>query len=169
MLQDTQRARPTITADGDMIRENVIDGMRFKEVRHVVARNGVVTELWRPEWWGEDTQPRHVVYATLAAFSETNWHCHGKQNDLLFVVRGLIKLAFYDGREDSPTYKTLNVIPFSAARPTLIYVPHGIWHALKNLDGSESAYVTMNDAAFVYDEPDDYKRPPDDTALPRPF
>jgi dTDP-4-dehydrorhamnose 3,5-epimerase len=169
MLKDTLRARPTITADGEMIRENLIDGLKFKEVRNVVARNGVVTELWRPDWWGEETRPRHVVHATLAAFSETNWHCHGKQNDLLFVVRGLIKIAFYDGREGSPTLGQLNVMPFSHARPTLIGVPHGVWHALKNLDGSESAYVTMNDAPFDYDAPDDYKRPPGDDALPKPF
>lgn len=169
MLDDADRARQTITADGEMVREGLIEGLRFREVRNVVARNGVVTELWRPDWWGEETQPQHVVYATLAAFSETNWHCHAKQNDLLFVVRGLIKIAFFDGREDSPTYKTLNVLPFSYARPTLIQVPNRVWHALKNLDGTDAAYVTMNDAPFFYEAPDDYRRPPGDASLPKPF
>jgi dTDP-4-dehydrorhamnose 3,5-epimerase len=169
MLADADRAKQTITADGQMVREGLIDGLRLKESSNVVARNGVVTELWRPDWWGQETRPQHVVYATLAAFCETNWHCHARQQDLLFVVRGLIKMAFYDGRESSPTYKTLNVMPFSAARPTLIYVPNGVWHALKNLDGSESAYVTMNNTPFIYEAPDDYRRPPGDESLPKPF
>lgn len=152
-----------------MLRNDIIDGLRFKEVRHVVARNGVVTELWRPDWWGSETQPQHVVIATLAGFCETNWHCHAEQKDLLFVVRGLIKIAFYDGRENSPTYKALNVIPFSYARPTLIQVPNGVWHALKNLESTESSYVTMNSAPFIYEAPDDYRLPPGDTSLPTPF
>lgn len=169
MLNDAERAQQTITADGEMVRHGLIDGLRFKEVRNVVARNGVVTELWRPEWWGEETQPRHVVHATLAAFCETNWHCHKHQNDLIFVVRGLIKIAFYDGREDSPTHGKLNVIPFSYARPTLIGIPNGVWHALKNLDGQEAAYMTMNSIPFNYEAPDDYRRPPGDSSLPKPF
>lgn len=169
MLEDADRAKQTITAEGDILRGDLIDGLRFKDVRNVTARNGIVTELWRPEWLGPDTRPGHVVYATLAAFSETNWHCHKRQNDLLFVVRGLIKIAFYDGRTESPTYRKLNVFPFSYARPTLIAIPNGVWHALKNLDGQESAYVTMNDTAFDYEAPDDYRRPPGDAALPNPF
>jgi dTDP-4-dehydrorhamnose 3,5-epimerase len=169
MLEDADRARQTITADGEIIRDDLIDGLRFKDVRPVTARNGIVTELWRPEWLGPETRPGHVVHATLAAFSETNWHCHKHQNDLLFVVRGLIKIAFYDGRDASPTRERLNVFPFSHVRPTLIAIPHGVWHALKNLDGQEAAYITMNDTAFQYEAPDDYRRPPGDASLPKPF
>jgi dTDP-4-dehydrorhamnose 3,5-epimerase len=129
----------------------------------------VVTELWRPEWLAKSPHPGAVVHVTLAAFSETNWHCHKIQNDRLFVVRGLVRIAFYDDREDSPTYRRLNTLTFSHTRPTLIGIPPGIWHALKNLGGDEAAYVTMNDHAFCYEDPDDWRRPPGDAALPKPF
>ena len=169
MVANAQKAKQTITAEGRLVIPDLIDGVRLKEVQNVVARNGVVTELWRPEWLGGDIRPAHVVHVTLAAFSETNWHCHKIQNDLLFVVRGLIKIALYDDRERSPTYRRLNVIPFSHTRPTLVNVPPGIWHCLKNLGGDEAAYVTLNDTPFCYESPDDWRLPPGDASLPKPF
>jgi dTDP-4-dehydrorhamnose 3,5-epimerase len=169
VLADAQKSPQTVTPDGDLVLPDLIAGLRFKDVRSVVARNGVVTELWRPEWLGPETRPGHVVHVTLAAFSETNWHCHKVQDDLLFVVRGLVRIAFYDDRAESETYRRLNVLGFSYARPTLIRIPPGVWHALKNTGGDEAAYVTMNSRAFDYDDPDDWRRPPGDAALPRPF
>lgn len=169
MLVAAQKSPPTVTQDGELILPELIAGLRLKQVQNVLARNGVVTELWRPEWLGPETRPGHVVHVTLTGFSETNWHCHKIQDDLLFVVRGLIKIAFYDDREDSPTYRRLNTLPFSPAHPTLINIPPGIWHALKNLGGDEAAYVTMNSRPFCYEDPDDWRLPPGDASLPRPF
>lgn len=169
MLPGAKKSRQTITAQGDLVLPDLIAGIQLKDVRSVVARSGIVTELWRPEWLGTDTRPAHVVYVTLTTGGETNWHCHKIQSDLLFVVQGIIKIAFYDDREDSGTYKRLNVIPFSSARPTLIQIPSGIWHALKNIGGDDAAYVTMNHRAFCYEDPDDWTLPPGDTTLPKAF
>src|SRR5271156_6463948 len=119
MLAAAQKSPRTVTEDGELILPELIAGLRLKTVQNVLARNGVVTELWRPEWLGPETRPGPVTHVTPAAFSETNWHCHTVQSDLLFVVRGLIKIAFYDDREDSPSYRRLNVLPFSPLRPTL--------------------------------------------------
>lgn len=169
MLSGAKKAAQTMTPEGDLVLPELIAGIRLKDGCNVVARNGIVTELWRSEWLGEETRPAHVVYVTLAAFSETNWHCHKIQNDLLFIVRGLVKVAFYDDREESPTYRRLNVLPFSHTRPTLINIPPGIWHCLKNAGGEEAAYVTMNSRPFAYEDPDDWRLPPGDAHLPQPF
>lgn len=168
MLTKAQKSTVTVTAEGELIRPNLIAGLRFKEVRNIITRSGVVTELWRPEWLGEP-RPAHIVHVTLVSLGETNWHCHKKQNDLLFVVRGKILIAFYDDREDSETYRNLNVLPFSPLRPTLIEIPPGIWHALKNMTTEEATFVTMNDQPFCYDDPDDWRLPVSDTNLPKPF
>ena len=117
MLPAAQKSPRTVTQGGEPILPELIAGLRLKQVQNVLARNGVVTELWRPEWLGPETRPGHVVHVTLAGFSETNWHCHKLQDDLLFVVRGLVKIAFYDDREASPTYRRLHTLPFSPARP----------------------------------------------------
>lgn len=169
MIEDAQRSPQTVTADGQLVRQNIIRDLQFKEVSNILSKSGAVTELWRPEWFGEHTRPGHVAYATMNAHEETAWHCHREQNDLLFVVRGMVRVAFYDDRENSPTYRKLNVIPFSKLRPTLVYIPAGIWHALKNTTSEEAAYVTMNDKAFNYEKPDDWRPSPGSTSLPKPF
>jgi len=169
MRSGATKSPQTSTPQGNLVRADLIAGIRLNEVRNVAARSGVVTELWRAEWLGEDTRPAHVVYVTLEAFRETNWHCHKIQSDLLFVVRGLIKVAFYDDREGSSTYRRLDVLAFSHLRPTLVSIPQGVWHCLKNLGGDEAAYVTMNSRPFCYEDPDDWRLPPGDASLPRPF
>jgi dTDP-4-dehydrorhamnose 3,5-epimerase len=169
MLAEAKKSRQTVTADGDLVLPDLVEGVRMKEIRNIVARTGVLTELWRPEWLGEDLRPGHVVYVTLAAFGESNWHCHRMQRDLLFVVRGSIKIALYDDRTDSATYKRMNVLGLSNVRPTLLHIPPGVWHGLKNMTGEEAAYVTMNDRPYRYEDPDDWRLPPGDKALPSPF
>ena len=168
-MRNAEKSRQTVTPDGQMVRSNFIEGVVLKDGRNVVAQSGVVTELWRPEWKGADLRPQHIVHVTLTAFGQTNWHCHKKQQDLLFVVRGLVKVALFDDREESSTYQRLNVLPFSPARPTLIQIPPGIWHCLKNIGGEDAAYVTMNSLPFSYEDPDDWKLPPGDASLPQPF
>ena len=169
MIPEAQKAPQVVAADGRLILSDCIAGLRFHDVRSVPTKSGVVTELWRPEWLGTETRPAHVVHVALVGLAETNWHCHRIQDDLLFVIRGHIKIAFYDDRETSPTYGKLMVLPFSAARPTLIAIPPGVWHALKNTGPDEAAFVTMNNRPFVYEDPDDWRLPVGDGTLPKPF
>jgi dTDP-4-dehydrorhamnose 3,5-epimerase len=159
----------TVTPDGDLVRSDLIVGLQFKEVRSVITKVGAVTEIWRPEWLGDKISPAHVTHITMLGHGETNWHCHKKQNDLIFVVRGLIQMAFYDDREDSETFHKLNVLPFSDLRPTLIHIPPGIWHAMKNMGTEDAGFVTMNDRVFCYEDPDDWRLPLGDCRLPKPF
>src|SRR3712207_2787773 len=91
------------------------------------------------------------------------------RSDLLMVVRGLVQVALYDGREDSPTHGRLNRLTVGHVRPTLVAIPPDVWHALKNLGGEEAAYLTMNSTPFCYEDPDDWRLPPGDPALPDPF
>ncbi|HEY7502148.1 MAG TPA: hypothetical protein VH740_26750 [Vicinamibacterales bacterium] len=169
MVPEAKKAPQAVTADGRLVLQDSIDGLRFHDVRSVPTKSGVVTELWRPEWLGAETRPAHVVHVAMVGFGETNWHCHRVQNDLLFVVKGHIKVAFYDDRERSPSYRRLMVLPFSAARPTLVAIPPGVWHALKNASPEEAAFITMNDRAFAYDDPDDWRLPVGEGTLPQPF
>jgi dTDP-4-dehydrorhamnose 3,5-epimerase len=169
MIPEARKAPQVVTSDGRLILSDPIAGLRFHDVRSVPTKSGVVTELWRPEWFGADTRPAHVVHVAMIGFGETNWHCHRVQHDLLFVVRGHIKIAFYDDREDSSTYRQLLTLPFSAVRPTLISIPPGVWHALKNAGPEDAAFVTMNNRAFDYEDPDDWRLPVGEGTLPRPF
>jgi dTDP-4-dehydrorhamnose 3,5-epimerase len=169
MVPEAKQAPQVVAPDGSLVLASPIPGLVFHDVRSVPTKSGVVTELWRPEWMGAETRTAHVVYVAIVGFGETNWHCHKVQNDLLFVVRGHLKIAFYDDREHSTGYKQLLVLPFSAARPTLIAIPPGVWHALRNAGPEEAAFVTMNNRPFDYENPDDWRLPVGEGTLPRPF
>ena len=169
MVPEATKTPQVVTPDGQLILANPIAGLRFHDVRSVPTKSGLVTELWRPEWFGADTRPAHVVHVLLLGLAETNWHCHRIQNDLLFVVKGHLRIAFYDDRENSDTYRRLLVLPFSAGRPTLVSIPPGVWHALKNSGPEEGMFITMNDRAFAHEDPDDWRVPLGAGALPNPF
>jgi len=169
MISDARQSPQVPAPPGVRVLDAAIDGMRFYTVTSVPSKSGVVTELWRPEWLGADTRPAHVVHVTMASYAETNWHCHKRQHDLLFVVNGRIRIAFYDDRDGSPTFHHLDLRTFSQSDPTLIAIPPGVWHALQNLDGEPAAFVTMNDQPFSYESPDDWRLPVGDRHLPRPF
>lgn len=169
MISDARQSPPSPASQGTLVLSDSIEGMRFYQSSSVRSMSGHVTELWRPEWLGRDTRPDHVVFVTMAPHAKTNWHCHRRQRDLLFVVRGRIKVAFYDDRSDSRTYRHLEVRTFSQSQPTLIAIPPGVWHALQNLGADEAAFVTMNDQPFTYEDPDDWRLPVDNGQLPRPF
>jgi len=164
------RQSPQVAAPlGALVLDDGIAGIRLYTVASVPSKSGVVTELWRPEWLGSDTRPAHVVFVAMAPKAETNWHCHRRQHDLLFVIRGQIKIAFYDDRAESTTYRRLDTRTFSTESPTLIAIPPGVWHALQNRGHDEAAFVTMNDQPFAYEDPDDWRLPIGDAQLPHPF
>jgi len=68
------------------------------------------------------------------------WHLHSRQEDHLVCVTGMVKLALYDFREDSPTYQTLNEIYLGERHPRSVFIPPGIFHGIKNI-GREIAVV----------------------------
>jgi hypothetical protein len=90
-----------ITRDWELIGEH-IDGVRLREVRHVITRNGQTTEIHRDDW-GICTDVMHVVHVMLRAGTLSAWHKHERQTDHIFCVAGMLKVALYDDRDASPT------------------------------------------------------------------
>src|SRR3712207_8032636 len=72
------------------------------------------------------------------------------RSDLLMVVRGLVQVALYDGREDSPTHGRLNRLTVGHVRPTLVAIPPDVWHALKNLGDRKSTRLNSSHANISY-------------------
>ena len=95
-----------MTADWQPVGQPQIDGLGIREIRNGVFRNGVPTELLRSEWFDPPFDVRHMVHVTMMPGSVWAWHCHLRQCDVIFPVLGHFRVAFYDDREDSPTYRT---------------------------------------------------------------
>ena len=94
------------------------------------------------------------------------WHLHKKQTDNFTCVHGMMKVALYDARKDSPTYGEVNEYFVGDKNPILLSVPPFVYHGFKGV-GTETAYfVSVPTHSYNYDEPDEYRLPPDTDEIP---
>jgi dTDP-4-dehydrorhamnose 3,5-epimerase len=89
---EAARANASVTADWDPIAPPPIAGVRLVDVKNVVYKNGVLTEIFRAEWF-EDFTIRHVVHVSIVAGETSQWHCHKVQQDVIFPVTGQLRVG----------------------------------------------------------------------------
>lgn len=72
------------------------------------------------------------------------WHIHKKQVDWWYVHTGLLKIALYDTRKGSPSYKKLIELLMGDGQPTqVLRIPPGVAHGCKCLTGpADLFYIT---------------------------
>jgi len=161
-VSDTQ----SITSDWQEI-QDLIDGVIVREVKNVCKRSGgVLTELYRRDWFADDSVVDQVFQNVLEPGQVSAWHMHRETSDRLFVNRGALKIVLFDGRIDSPTCRAVNEFCFGQSRPALIVIPPGVWHGVKNLGSSLASLINMVDRAYRYDSPDHWRVPPDSDEIP---
>ena len=160
------RADPSVDASWNPLEPPPIDGVYLREVKNVVYGGGVLTELYRPEWFADAFPIGHVVHVSLLPGKVTQWHCHKRQRDIVFPVRGTLRMGFHDGREESPTFGQSFAMNFNLARPRYVHIPTGVWHCLKNVGPEEAVYVVLNDLPYEYDAPDDWVLAADSPEIP---
>lgn len=123
----------------------MIDGVLFKElVRHPDER-GYFEEMIRKtddffsEGFGQ------VSHSFMHQGVVKAWHIHKTQIDWWYVVRGVIKVALYDTRETSSTYKKIEEFLLGEeGKPNrIVKIPPGVAHGLKVIAGpADLVYVT---------------------------
>lgn len=161
------QASQTVTADWDPIAPPPIDGVSLREVKNVVYGRGLLTELFRAEWFADAPfDIRHVTVVSLLAGQTSQWHRHHEQRDIVFPIRGFIRVGLFDPREDSPTHGKSMLWTFNLARPRYLYIPPGVWHSLRNIGHDEASYIVFNDTVFDYAQPDDWLLPPNSDLIP---
>lgn len=91
------------------------------------------------------------------------WHIHKKQVDWWYVGSGLLKVALYDTRTDSPTHKeTMEILMGDHQRASVLRVPPGVAHGCKCINGPVHLfYITSH----VYDPNDEGRIPFDDPGI----
>lgn len=123
----------------------MIDGVMTKElVRHPDER-GFFEEMIRKtdEFFSEGFG--QVSHSYMIAGVVKAWHVHKTQVDWWYVVRGKLKVALYDQRASSKTYKELNefIVGEAESFNKIIKIPAGVAHGLKVLEGpADLVYVT---------------------------
>jgi dTDP-4-dehydrorhamnose 3,5-epimerase len=152
-----------------VVDRTLIDGVRTREVRNIVTANGITTEVYRPDWGIVDGQVQQAIHVSLRGGAISAWHQHRNRWDFLMVVGGHMRVVLHDARADSPTSGQVDVFHLSPARPTLLAIPPWIWHGVQNLSTDTSSFVNLFDKPYDYEDPDEWRLPPDSAEVPYSF
>jgi dTDP-4-dehydrorhamnose 3,5-epimerase len=94
------------------------------------------------------------------------WHYHRIQEDRFTCIKGTIKAAFYDDRENSPSRGVLNVIYLGEHNPCLVVIPAGVYHGWKCVGESEAYVINVPSEPYNRSNPDEYRVDPHSGEIP---
>ncbi len=168
MLKGAKKDTQTATADGTVLRKD-LPGVCVHEMKNIVTRNGITTEVYRPEWNLDEGGVEHIIHVSLRPHAISAWHVHERQTDRIFVVDGSFKLVLYDDRKDSSMQGMLSVLLLNRLRPMVVSVPPGIWHGLQNLEDGPGSFINYFNRPYQYEDPDEWRLPWDTDQIPYRF
>ncbi len=143
----------------------MIEGVKVKKLRVVPDERGWLMEVIRCD---DDIFKKFgQVYLTTAYPGVVKaWHYHKKQIDNFTCIKGMTKVALYDAREDSPTYKEINEFFIGDKNPLLIKVPPLVYHGFKAIGTYTAYFLSIPTLPYNYEHPDEYRLPPDTKEIP---
>lgn len=168
ILPGAQKDAQSITAEWQFF-QSPIEGVTWKEVRHVPKESGYLTEVWRQDWALDAGPVDQVFQVMLKPGGVSAWHTHQVTIDRLFAAQGLIRVVLYDARQGSPTFGQLNIFRIGVIRPTLVIVPPGVWHGVENIGAEPAILLNLVDKAYRYESPDHWRLPMDTDQIPYKF
>ena len=134
----------------------MIDGVRVKKLKVIPDERGRLMEILRSD---EDAFKKFgQVYMTTAKPGVVKaWHYHRLQDDNFTCVHGKIRLALYDARKSSPTYKEVNDFTLSLDEPILVTIPKEVYHGFKGVSDCEAIVVNVPTMAYNREKPDEFR------------
>lgn len=143
----------------------MIDGVVVKSLRVIPDERGRLMEIFRSD--DELFEKFGQVYTTTTYPGVIKaWHFHKKQTDHVACVRGMIKLALFDAREDSPTKGEVDEVYVGEHNPALVRIPNGVYHGWKCISEYEAIIVNCPNELFNYAAPDEHRLPFDTGEIP---
>jgi len=136
------------------LRQQMIEGLRFRPTRPVPHEDGFVSEIARSAWPEIDLPIVQVHVTTTLPGRVRAWGLHRSSTDRLFVVHGLVSIVVFDGRDGSATCGTVNEFRVSERNPALLVIPPNLYHGWKNIGTEEAFIVNMPSHQYEYDGPD---------------
>jgi dTDP-4-dehydrorhamnose 3,5-epimerase len=160
--------KQTVTAEGKLVGPQ-IEGVVIRYAPPVEDRRGEIVEVYRGEW---NVHPDALVYVyqvSVRPGAIKGWVVHEKQDDRIFISRGVFRWVLFDNRPGSPTYKLLNDFTFSERNRAILVIPHGVFHAVQNIGTSEAIFINMPTRPYDHADPDKYRLPLDNDVIPFRF
>ena len=143
----------------------MIEGVRWKKLKVIPDERGRLMEILRSD--DELFLKFGQVYMTTTYPGVVKaWHLHTKQTDNVACLQGMIKLALYDARPDSPTKGEVNQFYLGIHNPLLIQIPPGVYHGWMCVSQEEAVVVNIPTEVYNYDSPDEHRLDPHENDIP---
>ena len=131
----------------------MIDGVQVKCLRVIPDERGRLMEILRrddPFFRGFGQ-----VYLTTAYPGVVKaWHYHAKQYDNFVVLTGMMKVALFDDREDSPTRGKVDQFYLGDYNQQLLQIPPGVYHGFKCVSAYEALVLNCPSEPYNHENPD---------------
>jgi len=143
----------------------VIEGAGLRRAKVMVDERGRLGEIMRADdaWFEKFGQ---VYFTTTYPGVVKAWHYHKKQTDHFYVVKGTVKVALYDGRENSATKGTVNEVYLGEHCPGLLRIPAGVRHGWMCVGHTQAYIVNVVSEMYDHDNPDEFRTDPHDNDIP---
>ncbi len=143
----------------------MIQGVKIKTLKVVPDERGRLMEVLRRD--DELFQNFGQVYVTTTLPGVVKaWHKHEKQSDNIACAAGMIRIALYDGRTGSPTFREINEFYLGVHNPLLVQVPAGIYHGWKCVSQEEALIINIPTEMYNREHPDEQRLDPYDNDIP---
>jgi dTDP-4-dehydrorhamnose 3,5-epimerase len=159
------RDLPSVDAGGREL-ETGIEGVVLQRLAPLADHRGSVVPFLNTDelFWAEP-----VVYAyeiMIRPGRIKGWGMHERQTDRYFLANGSVRVALYDGREESPSHERIEQFFFTDATPGLLMIPPGVWHADQNWGRSDARIVNFPTRAYDHADPDKLRIDPHSDLIP---
>lgn len=143
----------------------MISGVEIKKLRVIPDERGRLMEILRSD---DDLflQFGQVYMTTGYPGVVKAWHYHKNQWDNFCVVRGMLKVVLYDGREDSPTKGKIMELFMGDYNPILVRIPPKVFHGFKCVSEQEALLINIPTEKYNHDSPDEFRIHPHDNDIP---
>ncbi len=143
----------------------MIHGVEVKQLKVIPDERGRLMEVLRCD---ENFFKKFgQVYITTAYPNVVKgWHYHKKQEDNMAVIKGMMKIVLYDGREGSPTYGHVNEYFLGVHSPLLLKIPPMILHGFKCISDEESIVINVTSEPYNREIPDEFRVDPHSNKIP---
>ncbi len=143
----------------------MIEGVKLKDLKVIPDERGRLMEILRAD--DEIFEKFGQVYMTTGYPGVVKaWHYHKKQTDNMTVLKGMMKIALYDAREDSPTRGEVNEFFLGEHNPKLLQIPKLLYHGFKCISQEEAVVINIPTETYNYETPDEYRLDPHRNEIP---
>ncbi len=137
----------------------MIEGVRVKKLKVIPDERGRLMEMLRAD--DEMFIKFGQLYMTTAYPGAVKaWHYHKKQVDNFVVVKGMMKIVLYDGREHSSTFREVNEFFMGEHNPALLQIPSYVYHGFKCISELEAIVINCPTEVYSHKDPDEYRVDP---------